>query len=172
MPLVRTLTVLPLSVPAGTFTVTGSSSVGTLTWAPSAASTNVTGTRTVRFAARAPEDRVGPHVHHDVEVAGRSAVRAGRAAALHPDALAVVDARRDADLHLALAALDAAAAAPRARVLDDRPPASTARAHLGERERTLVDEDRRRCRCTRGRCRARCPAAPRSRGTSSTRRRQ
>ena len=48
MPRPRTRTVLPLWVPAGTFTVTGESSVGTFTWVPSAASGNVIGTFTVR----------------------------------------------------------------------------------------------------------------------------
>ena len=48
MPRPRTRTVLPVCVPGGTFTVTGASSVGTLTWAPSAASGKVTGTFTVR----------------------------------------------------------------------------------------------------------------------------
>ena len=40
---------------------------------------------------------------------GRTAVRAGRAAALHADALAVGDTGGDAHLHLARAHLDAAA---------------------------------------------------------------
>ena len=44
----RTRTVLPDCVPAGTFTVTGDSSVGTFTCAPSAASGIVIGTFTVR----------------------------------------------------------------------------------------------------------------------------
>ena len=48
MPLPRTRTVLPDCVPGGTFTVTGDSSVGTFTWAPSAASGIVIGTFTVR----------------------------------------------------------------------------------------------------------------------------
>ena len=47
-PLPRTRSTLPLGVPGGIRTVTGASSVGTFTSAPSAASGNVTGSRNVR----------------------------------------------------------------------------------------------------------------------------
>src|SRR5205823_6385008 len=55
IPRPRTFTVLPLCVPAGTFTVTGLSSVGTFTCVPSAASVNVIGTRTVRSLPLRPK---------------------------------------------------------------------------------------------------------------------
>ena len=90
---------------------------------PSAASGKVTGTVRVRLRAVAAEDRVGGHVGDDVEVARRAAVATGTAPALEPDALAVVDAGRDAHLHLARTALDPAAVAGRARVGDDACPA-------------------------------------------------
>ena len=82
-PLPRTRSTLPLGVPAGSRTVTWPSSVGTFTSAPSAASANVTGTRTVRSLPLRPNNGCGAHVHDDVEVAGRAAVRARAAAALH-----------------------------------------------------------------------------------------
>src|SRR5436309_13072586 len=55
IPRPRTFAVLPLWVPAGTFTVTGWSRVGTLTFVPSAASVNVIGTRTVRSLPLRPK---------------------------------------------------------------------------------------------------------------------
>src|SRR5436305_2869172 len=91
--------------------------------------------------ALAPEDRVLPYVHDDEQVAGRATVRAGRAPARHADALAVADTGRDPHFHVALAAFDSAPAALVARVLDDGAAPGARRAHLRERERSLVDED-------------------------------
>src|SRR3981081_2691973 len=91
--------------------------------------------------ALASEDRVLPDVHDHEQVAGRATVRARRAAARHPDALAVVDAGRDPPLHAAAPALDAPPTALVARVLDDRAAPAARRADLRERERTLVDEN-------------------------------
>ena len=89
--------------------------------------------------AAAGEDRVRRDVHDDVEVAGRAAVEPGRARALHPDALAVVDAGGDPHLHRARAHLDAAALAVLALVLDDAAAPTAGGTHLRERERALVD---------------------------------
>src|SRR5207302_9663489 len=93
-------------------------------------------------AALAPEQRVGRDAHDDVQVAGRPAVAPRAAAALEPDALAVLHARGDADLHLPRPALDAAAPARLARLLDDRPPAAALRTGLAEREQALVVVER------------------------------
>ena len=62
--------------------------------APRVASGKVIGTVMVRSSPLRREERVRRHADDDVEVAGRPAVLAGTAAALQPDALAVVDARR------------------------------------------------------------------------------
>src|SRR5205807_2403864 len=56
--------------------------------------------------ALTPEDRVRVHVHHHVEVPGRPAVAPRAAAALHTDALPVVDTGRDANLDVAGPHLD------------------------------------------------------------------
>ena len=61
--------------------------------------------------AVAAEQRVRRDVALDDQVAGRAAVAARRAAALEADPLPIGDARGDARLHLARAALDAGAAA-------------------------------------------------------------
>ena len=92
--------------------------------------------------AAATEQRVRLHTHDHEQVAGRSAVRAGRAASLHADALPVGDARRNAHLHFTCAHLDPAALARRARRGDDLTAPTTRGAHLRERERALIDRDR------------------------------
>ena len=89
-------------------------------------------------AVVAPEQGVGVDVHDHEEVAGRTAVAAGPTAALEPDALAVGDAGRDADLHLAGAALDARPATRRARIGDHRARPPAHRAGGREREHPLV----------------------------------
>ena len=101
--------------------------------------------------AAAPEDRVRRDVHDHVEVAGRTAVRARAAAALHPDALAVGDARRDAHLHLAGRTSTPRPLHVRARRRDDLAAAAAGGAHLRERERALVDGDRARAAALRAR---------------------
>ena len=95
------------------------STVGTAMSAPSVASGNVTGTVIVRFLPSMPKSGVRLDAADDVEVAGRAAVAARAAAALEPDALAVGDACRDADLDLTGPALDARCRGSWARVLDD-----------------------------------------------------
>src|SRR5262249_49274895 len=112
------------------------------------------------------KQRVGTYVDDDVEIAGRTAVRTGRAAALHANALAVGDADGHANLHFTGAHLDAPAVTRRARLRDDLAATTTPRAHLRERERTLVDCDRTRAvpLGTRLRHRARRRAGTRARG--------
>src|SRR5262249_15849114 len=87
------------------------------------------------------EQRVRTHVHDDIQVAGRTTVAARATTTLHADALAVVDTGGDAHLHLTRAHLDAAAVARGARGDDDLSAPTAVRAHLRERERTLVDRD-------------------------------
>ena len=115
------------------------------------------------IAALAPEERVGRDVHDDVEVAGRAAVAARLAAALHPDPLAVVDAGRDADLHLAVSALRSrcrSRSGTGSTILVPRPPHS---GHGDESENspwlslsTPVPSQRGQTTGDRARARARC----------------
>src|ERR1700730_16243062 len=91
--------------------------------------------------ALAPEDRVRVHVHHHVEIPWRPAVAPRAAAALHTDALSVVDTGRDANLDLAGPHLDPVTLAGRAALLDDLAAPAATRAHLGHRERALVPGD-------------------------------
>src|SRR6185295_16059505 len=72
------------------------------------------------------------------QVAGGTAVAAGGAPLLEPDALTLADPGRDADLDLAGAPLDAGAAAGGARVLDDDAPTVAVGARRAEREQSLV----------------------------------
>ena len=82
-PLPRTRKVLPLGVPAGTFSVTGPFRVGTCTCAPSAASGKVTGSVEREVVALAAEQRGAARTcTTHVEVARRGAWAAGLAAAL------------------------------------------------------------------------------------------
>src|SRR6185503_16977363 len=76
------------------------------------------------------------------QVAGRATVRTGGAAPLHADALAVGHAGRHAHLHLASPHLDTTPVTCRARGRDHLPAPATRRAHLRERERSLIDGDR------------------------------
>src|SRR5204862_2588429 len=71
------------------------------------------GDREVEGEVGAPpsEQRVGTDVDDDEQVAGRAAVGADPAPSLHPDALVVSDARRNADLDLAGPVHDARPAA-------------------------------------------------------------
>src|SRR6478672_10395038 len=91
--------------------------------------------------ALAAEHRVRAHLDHDVEIAGRTAVAAGRAALGHLDALPVLDPDRQLHLHVAPADLRAAAVTARARVRDHHTPAVTHRADLRGREEPLVHRD-------------------------------
>ena len=125
----------PDLLPAGTFTVTGPSRVGTFTLAPRAASGKLTGTVTVRSLPSPAEDRMPVGVDHDVEVAGGPAASAGAAAGLDPDALALLDPGGDADLDLAGPVFDPGAVAGGTGVLhpDARPRRRSGRA--GRRRR-------------------------------------
>ena len=154
------------------FSFTGPpSSVGTSTCAPSAASGYVTGTREREVEALAAEDLVRQHLRRDVEVAGRPAVAARAAATLQADALPVVDARRDAHLHLALAPLDAGAATGRARVFDHMAEPAAVAARRAQREQALVVVEHAPALARPGRSSRACPDARRCRCTSSTPRR-
>ena len=90
----RTRKVRPDLVPAGTLSVTGFASVGTVTVAPSAASAKVTGTVRVRSRPLRPNSSLALTRHHNIEVAGRTTVLSGPAPPGDPDPLAVLDARR------------------------------------------------------------------------------
>src|SRR5690242_3878948 len=91
-----------------------------------------------QVAATPTEHRVRTDVHDDVEITGRTAVRARATASLHADALPVVDARGDAHLHVARSYLDPATTTRRALVGDDLTAAAALRAHLRHGEGTLV----------------------------------
>ena len=143
MPRPFTRTVLPVCVPGATFTVTGGVEGRHLHLRAERGLGE--GDRHLHREvplAAAGEDRMGRDVHDDVEVTGRRAVEPGGAATLHPDPLAVVDARGDADLHRARPHLDPTTLAVLALVLDDAAATAARGAHLGERERTLVDGHR------------------------------
>ena len=88
--------------------------------------------------AVAAEHGVVLDVDDDEQVARRPAVAAGAAPALEPDALAVGDARGDADLDLSRPSLDAGATTGGAGVGDDRVGPAARRARRGEREHALV----------------------------------
>src|SRR5712692_7050144 len=90
------------------------------------------------------EDRMRRHVHDHVQVAGWPTVGARGAAALHSDALTVVDPGRNAHLHGARPHFDAATLAIPALVLDDVAATTARGAHLRERERALIDRNRAR----------------------------
>src|SRR5947209_6064127 len=106
------------------------------------------------------------HVHDDIQVAGRAAVRARRAATLHANALTVGDARGHAHLDLARTYFDTPPVTRRARSRDDLTAPAARGAHLRERERALVDRDRPRPVTLRTRLghRARRGARTRARG--------
>ena len=162
-PLTRSIT--PSPVPPGTFSFTVSpSGVGTSMVAPTAASTNSTGTSTIRSSPRRVKTGDGRHVGDHVQVAGLAALDAGLALALEPDLGAVLDPGRHLDV-VPLGLADAAlAVARRARRLDDGAVAAAAVARLLQNEnrpwlRLLMPRPRhsgqtsgrsragRRCRC-------------------------
>src|SRR5205823_3788190 len=90
------------------------------------------------IAVAPAEQRVRFDARDHVEIAVGAAVAARGAATLQPDALAVTDPRRDADLDLPGPQLGAAALAGRARLIDDRACPAALGAHLAEREVALV----------------------------------
>src|SRR5690606_8644421 len=77
----------------------------------------------------------------DVEIARRCAALARLARASDAERRPVLDARGNADLHLAVLLHTAGAAAVRARVLDDLAETAAARAGLRHREEALRDAD-------------------------------
>ena len=85
-------------VPGGTLSDTFPSSVGTVMVVPSAASGKVIGDVMVRLRPLRPNTGCLAHVGDDVEVARRSHALTGRAPALDPDALPVLDPGRDPHL--------------------------------------------------------------------------
>ena len=91
--------------------------------------------------AVAAEDRVRRDLHRHEQVAGLAAVLARRALAAQPDLRAVAHARGDAGLHGAGRRRVAAAAAGRARVVDDEAATAAGAAGLGEREAARVAVD-------------------------------
>ena len=93
-------------------------------------------------------------MHGDVQVARRRTAQPGFALAGQPDALTVLDARRDPDVDGAGAGGHAGALALVARVLDDRAAAPALGARLGEAERTLVAVDHARAVAVRAHLRA------------------
>src|SRR5690606_29717419 len=84
--------------------------------------------------ALAAEPLVRLHVDGHVEVARWATTLARRALAPQPDALAVVNPRRDADLHGPRGAAPARAVAARAGVIDDHAATAAGSARLGDRE--------------------------------------
>ena len=150
--------------------------MGILTLVPSAASEIVTGTSSTTSSPRRSKSSSDSHVNEHEEVAGRPAAQPGLALALDADLAAVLDPCRDLDgVPLGLV-LHAAAAAGRARLLDDGAGAVTARARLRHGEAAEIAGDRRRGPDTGGRpwgvvpglaplpCRCRrCPACRRAR---------
>ena len=80
-------------------------------------------------------------MHGDIQVARRGAPQPGLALAGQPDALAVLDARRDPHVDGAGPGGDTGAPAFVAGMLDDRAAATTVGARFGEPERALVAVD-------------------------------
>ena len=116
-PLPFTRNVRPERVPAGMRSVTGPSSrVGTVMSAPRAASAKVTGTVRVRSRPLRRNSGCGRDAHDDVEVAGRAAVAPGPPRPFSRMRWPSSTPGGDAHLDLAGPALDAGAAAGRARV--------------------------------------------------------
>ena len=97
MPRPRSTLIVPGCVPAATSSSIGSSSVGTVTRAPSAACANVSGTSVYRSSPSRSKLSVALDAKRDVEVPGRPALRARHALAGHAQRLALVDARRHVD---------------------------------------------------------------------------
>ena len=148
-PLIRSS--LPSSEPAGIFSETAPSGVGTSTLPPSAAVGNETGTCDDEVVAAALVRVRLRDARDDDQVAVRAAVLAGLALALEPDLRAVLDARLDLHGERAPPPFAARAVALRARLLDHGAVAAAARARLREREQALRLGDDARGRCTPGR---------------------
>ena len=137
--------VLPLGVPAGTFSVTGPFSVGTCTLAPSAASEKLTGSVSVRLSPLRPNTSSARHPHPHVQVAGLAAGRTRLPSAGQLDPCTVLDAR--GDLHLELPASVAPNPIPLhvgTRRLDDAAGRAASPARLRHREEALVRRRSRR----------------------------
>src|SRR5439155_11360016 len=105
--------------------------------------------------ALACEQRMVPHVKHDVEIAGGGGAGTGLALAAELQARAVVDAGGDLDVQLLHAALRTVAAARRARVRDDRSLAVAVAARFRDREEALLEADLAGAAALRARARAR-----------------
>ena len=117
MPLI--LSSLPSCVPAGTLRATLPSGVGTLTVAPSAASTMVTGTWTSEIGAPPLEHGALVDLGDHVQISGGSTVRARLAFAFEADLGAVLHARRQGNGELLERPGEPGPAARGAWVLDD-----------------------------------------------------
>ena len=100
----------PGCVPGSNSSSTSPSMVGTVTVVPSAACVMVRSTCRDQVVALADEPRIGLDANEHVQVAGAPADLAGVSLAAEPDALAVMDPRRDLDRDRAL--LDRAPAPP------------------------------------------------------------
>ncbi len=148
LPLMRN--VVPLGVPAGTLSVTGPFSVGTCTFAPSAASGNEIGQREREVVALAAEQVVAsdPHAHEQVTrvTAGRSRLAPARKL----DTGAGLHSRRDPHLEGAGSPDRPGALARGARRLDDPPGGPASPARLRDREEPLIRPRSLRSRRIRG----------------------